>query len=698
MPSLSKGAETIWATAIPQEQAFWQDFDKVYFLDFAERLSQIGTYELGFRPSGTRAGHRATDLIEDEMQALGLARVRREPFPVYAWEFAGASVDVGGETLPASSYPPSPGTPEKGLRRTLVDAGYGTAADYIGLGMRDKVAFVRFDTGRLPWVGTLAYEAELQGAVAVVFYYVNGYAQHESGQALNTHDGTARPTIPVLSLSQADGMRLAKRLVDNGPFPVTLHSQVTADPRGTGYNVIGEIPGRLKEHYLIVAAHYDAWFHGYWDNAIGVAGILAMAKVLLENDHRPQHTLLFIATDAEEFGAPDTNFDWLVGCHRMLQSHPEWYGRVSAAFNIDTLAFLAQDKLGFIAPPELVPFLEEAVGHYQAKTFPQQRVWVKEQVTAWTETLSYAYFGIPPLQPRFALKEARQTIYHTQFDTPEIVHPARATETVQLYGTLLLRLDQQPILPYDFTERVRSLEKTVVTTPSSQPEENIAQLKAKLALFNELTGKLHRLTHDPDWLKHASERAREEVNDTLCQIVGRMVSRVNYISADAPEDALPLHTFYDRDLRALDAALAYLTAGKGREAIAALTDPEAGLCGAAYATELSYPAYYRHTIAASNPTRDDLFWGYQRTAKITDIWAELHTLQDRIDRGIDDFRPEVYILEAKRERVAAAYQQAIAQLTREIEEVIGLLRNMNSRLQLEQNPEQEPMVRSMERT
>jgi Iap family predicted aminopeptidase len=296
---------------------------------------------------------------------------------VYAWDFAGASVEVEGcDPMPASSFPPTPGTPREGLSSLMVDAGHGTAGDYVGLDVRDRIAFVRFDTERMPWMDSLAYEAELHGACAVVFTYVNGYAQHESGTALNTHDGTARPTIPILQIAKRDGARLVERLAGGGPVRAVLHSQVAADPEGTGYNVMGRIRGRLPDRYVIVGAHYDAWFHGYWDNAVGVAGMLGMAaaaRALLEQGYQPEHTLLFVATDAEEFGAPDTHFDWLIGCYHMLQDHPEWQGRVSAAFNIDTLAFLGQEQLGFIGPPELLPFLRETVGSWETRTFPSRR-------------------------------------------------------------------------------------------------------------------------------------------------------------------------------------------------------------------------------------------------------------------------------------------------------------------------------------
>jgi Iap family predicted aminopeptidase len=672
---------TSWSTPFRQERVFWEGFDAHYLFDFAGRLSSIGSYELGFRPGGSEAGRRAGDLILDEMRSLGLSDVRKEPFPVYAWDFAGASLEVGGwEPVPASSYPPTPGTPPKGLCAPLVDAGYGTARDYVGLDVRDKIAFVRFDTERLPWVDVLAHEAELHGARALVLYYLNGYAQHESGGALNTHDGAARPTIPILQLGKRDGTRLAGRLAAEGPLPATLRSQVAADPEGTGYNVIGQIPGRLAERYLIVGAHYDAWFHGYWDNAVGVAGILVMAKALLEHGYQPQHTLLFVATDAEEFGAPDTPFDWLIGCHRMLEAHPEWNGRVSAAFNIDTLTFLSQEELGFIGPPELIPFIQEAVGSYRARTFPQPRVWVKEQVTAWTETLTYAYFGIPALQPSFALEEAKQTIYHTQFDTAEVVHHERAVETLQLYGALLVRLDRQPVLPYDFMQRVKSLRASLENPPPNNAAGgDLEHLKRALAEL-ELQARRFDALRDQAVDEGDATMAQVELNDCLRQVAAHLIGHINYLDATEPEDALPRHAICQRDLRALDSALDRLEARDALGAIAVLTDAKTGLRGARCALNMSYPVYCRHSLSGCNPGRNDLFWGQDRTAMVTDVWLELHTLRDKLHRGITDFGAETHALQEKRAVVAAAYRDALRELTDVIKQAVAMLRLPDSEL------------------
>ena len=74
-----------------------------------------------------------------------------------------------------------------------------------------------------------------------------------------------------------------------------------------GQNIVGWIPGRDSESFIVVTAHYDHLgtksgliFNGADDNASGVAAMLALAHYFRQ--HRPQHSIVFVATDAEEDG------------------------------------------------------------------------------------------------------------------------------------------------------------------------------------------------------------------------------------------------------------------------------------------------------------------------------------------------------------------------------------------------------------
>jgi Iap family predicted aminopeptidase len=650
-----------WAQPATGEGPFQKALDSEYIFEFAERLSQIGSFELGFKPAGTEAAHRAAEMIAEEMRAIGLSDVEREPFPVYAWDFSGARVEVESwEPIPACAFPPTPGTPLEGLQAELVDVGGGRAKDYLGADVLGKVAFMRYDIDHLPWIGTMAYEAEIHGAIGLVFYYLNGYAQHPSGEALNIHNGTARETIPILQIPVKYGERVATELEKRGPLSAVVHSDVAASPAGTGYNVLGRIPGRQRDGFILLGAHYDAWFTGYWDNAVGVGAIMAMARALVESGYQPEHTLIFLSTDAEESGAPDTQFDWLIGCMHQLRSHPEWHGRVSAAFNIDTLPPSGSPKMGFISSPELLPFVRAVAESHDIRSFPTKEPQVEVRVTAWTETLAYAYFGIPPLQPMFRLEELRETIYHTQFDQPEVVDRALGEETVRVYASMLMRLDQARTLPYSLTERVKNLRETLVNPPGGSAVQEVSALKSTLdRLAGEIEAFELRLERDAgEW----GGRRPDPLNDQLRSVVSFLTKHTNYLDGADAEDAHALHTYYARDLHALDDAIAHLEAGEIEEAIETLTHRGTGVRGASWATQVSYPVWHRHTVGGSNQGRGDLYWGENRTATVTNIWAELHSLHDKVGRGVAHVGAEIKALRERREAVLAHYRQALRDL------------------------------------
>lgn len=73
-----------------------------------------------------------------------------------------------------------------------------------------------------------------------------------------------------------------------------------------GKNMLGYIPGKT-DSMLVVSAHYDhigiirgEIYNGADDNASGVAALLKMAAYFKK--HKPIHTLVFAAFDAEEMG------------------------------------------------------------------------------------------------------------------------------------------------------------------------------------------------------------------------------------------------------------------------------------------------------------------------------------------------------------------------------------------------------------
>lgn len=86
--------------------------------------------------------------------------------------------------------------------------------------------------------------------------------------------------------------------------PFTFKTRANEEKQGT--NLIGYIKGN-RDKAIVISAHYDHVgvngtdiYYGADDNASGVSAMLAFAEYFRK--HSPEHTLIFIAFDAEESG------------------------------------------------------------------------------------------------------------------------------------------------------------------------------------------------------------------------------------------------------------------------------------------------------------------------------------------------------------------------------------------------------------
>jgi Zn-dependent M28 family amino/carboxypeptidase len=110
-------------------------------------------------------------------------------------------------------------------------------------------------------------------------------------------------------------------------------------------NVVGLIQGSdpvLWDTYVVLSAHYDhlgvgtavggdAVYNGAVDNALGVAGVLELARVLSAQALRPSRSIVVLLTTAEEQG--------LLGARFFLDHTPMPRSQLVANVNVDGLAF-----------------------------------------------------------------------------------------------------------------------------------------------------------------------------------------------------------------------------------------------------------------------------------------------------------------------------------------------------------------------
>jgi Zn-dependent M28 family amino/carboxypeptidase len=117
---------------------------------------------------------------------------------------------------------------------------------------------------------------------------------------------------PVRVLSTAQGAAVVLGLVtanESATYQVSHTANVVEEPLA---NVVGMIPGRRTNEYVLFSAHYDhigferpiygdSIANGANDNASGVAAVVALARYYAARG-TPERTLLFAAFTAEEAG------------------------------------------------------------------------------------------------------------------------------------------------------------------------------------------------------------------------------------------------------------------------------------------------------------------------------------------------------------------------------------------------------------
>ena len=134
-----------------------------------------------------------------------------------------------------------------------------------------------------------------------------------------------------------------RRFAESGLVPIgnTYRQDIEITERGgerklAGVNFIGQIKGdKNPDKYIVISAHYDhvgvrngEIYNGADDNASGTAALFALAEYFSRN--RPEHSLVFVAFDAEERG--------LQGARHFVGNLPVAKGSILLNVNMDMLS------------------------------------------------------------------------------------------------------------------------------------------------------------------------------------------------------------------------------------------------------------------------------------------------------------------------------------------------------------------------
>lgn len=261
-----------------------------------------------------------------------------------------------------------------------------------------------------------------------------------------------------------------------GPGPVRARVRVTDDRATAGtkpiYDTFGIVRGsEFPDEVVIVGGHRDAWGPGAADNVSGTVSVLEAARAVAEavkGGHRPKRTIMFATWDAEEWG--------LIGSSEYVEDD-------SLRLMRGGVAYLNQDvaaqgvRFGGGGSPSMRPALRDV-----ARAVPDPNgkgsvyaEWRRASAVADTAEPAmgdpgggsdfagfYNHIGMPIAEWGFG---GPGGVYHSQYD--DFAWMSRFGDTTFAYhaaaariaAAMLLRFANADILPYDYVEFARTMQR-----------------------------------------------------------------------------------------------------------------------------------------------------------------------------------------------------------------------------------------------
>ncbi|MGH7594637.1 MAG: M28 family peptidase [Gemmatimonadales bacterium] len=237
-----------------------------------------------------------------------------------------------------------------------------------------------------------------------------------------------------------------------GPGRIQPFAVVSRQSPVRGYNVTGLIKGTtVPDRYIVVSAHFDhlgvagsgecravgadSICNGADDNASGMAGLLALARYFA--DAKPEHSLLFVAFDAEESGD--------VGSAAWVTNPPVPLSSMLIDINMDMVGRNVHNQL-FAAGPTRYPALRPLV----AQTIACSRITLTighdgPDATGddWTDQSDQGAFNARGI-PFVYFGEEDHPDYHRATDSADRLMPGFFVAAVRSVADFVRRLDRQP--------------------------------------------------------------------------------------------------------------------------------------------------------------------------------------------------------------------------------------------------------------
>jgi len=656
--------------------------DEVYAYEYGEFEMELGE---AWRGAGSAPAHEYAQYLQDEMTRIGLKNVEQEGFPVHAYNYGGASVQIVGPepgvVWLAAGHGGLPGTPPDGLTAEIVYVGLGTRFDYPAEGVDGKLVLIEVSEEEMYWLQYPLYEAELHGAIGAVVTWIE---YQEVEDSVVTHDSEARTTIPAVDISHKNAEYLKNLIMtSDDPVRVKIWCDATIDFDGIGYNVYGYIPGTVHpDEYIVIGDHYDKWWYGASDDGSGVARLLGIAKAMVDSGYEPDRTIVFVAQDAEEWGWVDTEFDWALGAWwSIFYQHKDWAGKTRGYFNLEGGGDSGATSVYAWGTPETQLFRKSMLRLFDqwfmnnepwSAYYHRSVEWTEKFFTTWADGFSYGAAGIPVMDVGSRRSfEPSGSSYHTQMDTMEWISAESLAMSIISNGIAAIELDRAVIAPYSFQKRVDDIQKNLNYDQLRLSGIDTKALDAALKELYMVGDDLWNMIRSTQYSANV-----DEVNQLLLAAQKTLQSSLQtvggYIEPMYPQE------HYEDDAWFLREGIYSLEDGNIDRALMWLS----WVYGMYTGRWVSYENYKYLQVDRWNIDDFKQFWGRNRTAQIIDIWHDYDSLLQRKAAGDWDFDAEITSLWKKYDMVISDLQSAVDKMTKTVMDTTVTLNEAKALLEM----------------
>jgi N-acetylated-alpha-linked acidic dipeptidase len=330
-----------------------------------------------------------------------------------------------------------------------------------------------------------------------------GVAATPGATRIAIKDAVTLTKIPVLPISYGDAQPLLAALRGPlapegwrgalpityrlGPGPARVHLKVAFnwDTRRI-YDVIARIGGSTyPDEWIVRGNHHDAWVNGAADPASGMAAELEEARAigeLVKQGWKPKRTIVYAAWDAEEQGLIGST-EWVEDHARDLAEKAVIYvnsdGNGRGFLNVGgshTLEKVVNEVARDVQDPETKLTVWKRLqaqrivygagaARTDARGRPDLRIGALGSGSDYSPFLQH--LGIASLNVGFGGADNNDGVYHSVYD--DYFHFTHFLDTdfaygralAQTVGTLVMRMADADLLPFDFTDQAETVQTYV---------------------------------------------------------------------------------------------------------------------------------------------------------------------------------------------------------------------------------------------